>query len=132
MTGGRTRRQAQRDGLTLIEVMLAVAILGVGMAALLTGASRCVAVMKLSREYQEAQWVLELALLEHPIVEQDPIDEQEVDREDYDKYTFSREVEDDEDEDGLFVVRSRVRWPAGQGERTEEVVQYVFRPEEKE
>ena len=42
-------RGPERRGFTLIEVLMAIAILGTGMAVLLTGAARCLAVMKNAR-----------------------------------------------------------------------------------
>jgi prepilin-type N-terminal cleavage/methylation domain-containing protein len=122
-----------RRGLTLVEVVLAVAILGIGMAVLLTAASRCLAVMRVARNYQEAQWVLGQALADYPLdptndVEELVIDEVEI----VEGFRFSRDVDEDEDEDGLYVVRSRVTWADRGRQNTEEVLQLVYQPEEEE
>ena len=122
-------------GFTLIEVLMAIAILGTGMAVLLTGASRCLAVMKNARQYQRAQWALHLGELEHPLAYSNDLSDLEVTGETYaNDFTFSREVADEpseEEDDGLFVVKTRVVWSDKGQEMKEEVVQYVYLPQEK-
>ena len=116
--------------MTLIEVILATSILCVGLATLLTGAARCVAVMKTSRQYQEAQWAMTAGEVEHRVAEIDDVMEYEVDPVEYGEgYMFSRTVEEDEDEDELYVVRTRVTWSRRGGEASEEVVRYVWHEE---
>ena len=119
----------RKRGMTLIEVLLASVILGTGLTALLTAASRCLVVMRRSQEYQQAQWAMTRGELEFPIIYAEDIMDQGVSGEDYDGYTFSREVEDDEDEDGLYLVRSRVTWESAGREKVEEVAEYVYQPE---
>lgn len=127
----KTSGRRSRQGLTLIEVILAVALLSLGVVAILTAASRCLAVMKQARNYQTAQWVLAMGELEHPLRYDDDIMDLEVDPEIYeDNFVFSRTVEEDEDEDGLFAVRTRVSWAAQETEAYEEVWRYVLGPEE--
>ena len=123
-----------KRGFTLIEVLLAAVLLGVGLTVLLVGASRCLAVMQVARYYQEAEWVLGIGDLEHPILPTQEIDDMQVEAERYPNgFTYEREVEqDDEDEDGLHVVRTRVSWAYDDREAFEEVVSYVLVPEEAE
>ena len=121
----------QQNGFTLIEVLIAVAILGIGMAVLLTGASRCLAALKQARVYQQAQWTLQMGMLEHPMLPTDDVDDWIVDGETYDNdMTFYREVEEEESEadqnDGLFIVHSGVRWTDKGNSMREEVVEYVL------
>jgi len=124
---------AVRKGLTLIEVLLAVLMLSTGLVVLLTSASRCLAVMKIARDYQTAQWALALGELDYPLSVTNDVKELEVEPFTYPNgLTFSREVEDDEDEDGLFVVRTRVSWPRRGRESQEETVRYVFQKIEEE
>ncbi|MFC1497388.1 prepilin-type N-terminal cleavage/methylation domain-containing protein [Verrucomicrobiota bacterium] len=128
-----TRGKKKSSGMTLIEVMLAIMILGVGLTVLLTAASRCLAVLKLSKNYQTAQWVLGMGQLEYPLVATNELDELEVDSVDYDGFKFSREVEEEEEgeeEDGLHVVRTRVTWSDRRGKFSEEIVQYVLKMDE--
>ncbi|NQT92449.1 MAG: prepilin-type N-terminal cleavage/methylation domain-containing protein [Lentisphaerae bacterium] len=125
------RHHRGRRGLTLIEVVLAVAILSVGLSFLLAAASKCIAVMKVSGKYQRAQWIRGRGELEFPLAEAEELDDMEVEPYEYDNgLSFSREVGDDDDEDGLYVVRTRVSWSEHGRESFEEVVRYVWHPEE--
>lgn len=132
---GETASREPR-GLTLIEVLIAVAILGVAFTVLLTAASRCLAVMKIARNYQVAQYTLGLGQLEHFVWPTNEIEEWEVDGEAYDNgFTFSRTVDEEEDEeedDYLYTVRTRVTWSDTGRDTFEEVVQYVYLPTEEE
>lgn len=120
-----------RCGLTLIEVILAVAILSVGLTVLLTAASRCLAVMKTAKNYQIAQWTLNRGEVDYPLVNTNDVKKLEVDPVSYPGgFTFSRVVEDDEDEDGLFVVRTRVSWSKGDRGSYEETVRYILQVED--
>ena len=121
-----------QQGFTLIEVILAVAILSVGLTVLLTSASKCLQVMKQSRNYQTAQWVLGMGEVDHFIVSTNDIEDIEVAPVGYlNGFTFSRTVEDDENEDGLYVVRTRASWSQRGKEPYQEVVHYVLRIEEE-
>jgi prepilin-type N-terminal cleavage/methylation domain-containing protein len=120
-------------GLTLIEVLIAITILSVGLIGLVSGAVRAVAVVKVTREYQEAQWTLSRGDLEFPIEMAEEPEDIEVSGETYDNgMRYSREIDEDEDEDGLRVVRTRVTWNRGDREAMEVVERYVyFEPEEE-
>ncbi|MBM4147839.1 MAG: prepilin-type N-terminal cleavage/methylation domain-containing protein [Lentisphaerae bacterium] len=128
------RALRRRAGLTLVEVLLAVAILGSGLAVLLTAASRCLAVMRRARDYQTAQWVLTLGEAAHFTTETNSLDSFEVagDSSLVPGFTFSREVDPDDDEDGLCVMRTKVTWADRGGEAFEEVVSFVRDPDFKE
>ncbi len=131
-----TARAGGRAGLTLIEVLIAAAILGVGMTALLTASSRCLAVMRAAKQYQEAQWALNLGELEHPVLmvtsgglEIDPETQWAVSATRYGNgLIFTREVEEahPEEEDGLYLLRTRVSWSRDERSGYEEIVRYVF------
>jgi prepilin-type N-terminal cleavage/methylation domain-containing protein len=124
----------RREGFTLVEVLLAIVILGAGLAIMLTGAARCVAVTKISKNYQTARWTLQRGELEFPLSITNEVEDMKVAPQTYDNgYTFERVVDEEEsgEEDGLHIVRSRVTW-AGKGrEMSEEVVRYVYHPVEK-
>jgi prepilin-type N-terminal cleavage/methylation domain-containing protein len=120
-------------GMTLIEVMLAVAILGFSFTVLLTAASRCIASIKQSQVYQKSQWTMAMAEAEYPLMKTNDIEELNVGPETFDNgLTYTREVEEDEDEDGLYVVRARVGWNSHGQERFDEVVSYIYKPIEDE
>lgn len=121
--GGRRRC----GGMTLIEVLLAATILGVGLTVVLTAASRCINAVRVSRDYQRAQFVLSRGEAEFPAMIKDDVKELEVrDTEYEDGFVFSRIVEDDEDEDNLYVMRTRVTWSDRGRHPYHEVVRYVF------
>ena len=119
-------RSGRAGGFTLIEVLLASSILAFGLAVLLTGASKCLGTMRMAKNFQKAQTVLGLGELEHPLAATNDVKLLEVSPKEYDGFFFSREVEDDDDEDGLFVVRTKVTWSEARREAAEEVVQYVL------
>lgn len=124
------------SGFTLIEVLLAAALLGIGMVVLMFGLSQCLSAIRVSARLQEVQWVLGLGELAYPVQDRwgtamtDPELDLAVpaDGSLAEGYQFERLVDPDEDEDGLYVVRTRVHWGAGEG-AFEEVVRYVWFPE---
>ncbi len=120
------RKSIGCSGMTLVEVALAVTILAVGLTVLLTSASRCLGVMKASRRYQDAMWAMEKGMAENPLFVTNDVKSLEVDGREYGEYMFWRRVEDDEDEDGLYVTRTGVTWFDGDREMVEEVTQYVL------
>jgi prepilin-type N-terminal cleavage/methylation domain-containing protein len=136
-----TKCSDHRQGLTLIEVLLATLILGMGITTLMAGMMSCLGVMKAAREYADAEWVLGLGELKHPIrptedvkedltVEPDALDEDLPESLRDRGYEYERTVDEeaDEDKDKLFIVRTRVSWGEGTGStrQSEEVVRYVW------
>jgi prepilin-type N-terminal cleavage/methylation domain-containing protein len=120
-----------KRGFTLVEVLLAAAILGASLVVLLTGASRCLAVMKSAQRYQQAQWTMGQGEVDHPMLTTNDVKSLVVDEVKYDNgYTYSRSVEDDEDKDGLYVVRIVVTWSERENGPREEVVRYVLQQKE--
>lgn len=127
-------RGSAQKGFTLVEVMLAAALLGIGMVVLLFGLSRCLAAIRVSRRLQDVQWVLGLGEAAYPL--RGRAGETTADFVTYftvapdstlvDGYVFEREIEEyDEAEEGLFLVRTRVGWGTAS---YEEVTRYVWRP----
>lgn len=122
-----------RGGFTLVEVLLAVVIMSVGLTVLLTATARCLGVMKKAQNYQVALWTLNMGEAEHPIMATNDIKDIDVDSVEYPNgFTYSRKVEEDTDEDGLYAVRSRASWSEKGSESYEEVVGYIFHPEDKD
>lgn len=136
----------KNSGMTLVEVLVAVVILGVGLAGIMMSLSQCLGLMRVSKEFLDAQWVLQLGELNNPIRETAEVEEKvPVSPESLDEflsdelrrrgYLFSREVDpkeesDDIEDDGLWVVRSRVEWGgvrySGAKGSSEEVVRLVL------
>jgi prepilin-type N-terminal cleavage/methylation domain-containing protein len=130
----KRRHGVGRSGFTLIEVMIASVLLAVGVTALLAAASRCLAVMRVAKQYQEAQWALHMGELENPVLPTEEYEDWEVSGETYNDFNYSREVIEPEgdESDGLFMLRSRATWSDKGRESYEEVVRLVFVPEEAE
>ena len=126
-----------RAGMTLVEVLLAATLLGLGLVALLGGLTSCLAIMRASREYQQAQWALSLGELAYPLSAQaEKVEDLEV-APDYDlasgfvfeRWVDERELLDDAPDDGLLVVRTRIAWGGGGEGRQEELVRYLWNKE---
>ena len=123
---------SRRAGMTLVEVLLATMILGLCFVAQLTALSRCLAVMRVAKNFQEAHYVLGDAAVEFPLLRsrQEEIDdpsEWEVPAEPYDGgfvYTRSIDDPDAEGDDDFRLVRitETVSW-AAMGKTKSEVVE---------
>jgi prepilin-type N-terminal cleavage/methylation domain-containing protein len=130
------RARGARTGLTLIEVMLALAILGIGLSVLIASASKCLAVIRQSKNYETARHLLALVEVEEPLLLKEKIEAGSEDGQftgDYYSYKWSRNIEVvGEEEDGLFSVTTRVSWSERGANPHEEVVEYLYAPEEVE
>jgi prepilin-type N-terminal cleavage/methylation domain-containing protein len=133
-----TRRHAdtpkRRAGLTLIEVLLAVLILGVALPPLVAAAGRCLAIAKKARHYETARELLARVELEHP-VKRDEIDEANdsgtFDSE-YEGYSWKREVElVGLEDDGLHKITTTITWSERGLGNSETIVTYLHAPPEK-
>ncbi len=124
-----------KRGLTLIEVLLAVAILGIGAGALMLATGRCLAVISQSRHFSTAQRLILQTGAEHPLTRstlKTGIDSGSFD--DDLGYTWEREVTEptDENRKGLYTVRTRVGWSDRGRKSFEEVITWHYiKPEEE-
>ena len=129
-----------RSGLTLIEVMLALVILGIGLTVLISTASKCLAVVKQSRNYETARHLLAVVEMEfqNKILELEPGQDLEdgsgdVTFPDSGQYKGWWEVTTEGDEkDGLKKVTFRVSWSERGANPCEEVTTYLYVPQKKE
>ncbi len=124
-----------RSGLTLIEVMLALSILGIGLFVLVAGTAQGLAVVRAARLYDHAHGLLGRIEAEHPIRSEDIRPGVERGAFGYEHRDFSWEREIDyvgDEEDRLFVVTTRVIWSRRGRRGFEEVVTYRHLPEEEE
>jgi len=123
-------------GMTLIEVMLAVVILGTSLGALLAATSQALAVVRQARNYETARQMLGRVEAENPIRLMDEITEGQ-ESGGFDNgpsgWSWTRTIEDygvdDEQKEGLFLVTTQVIWSRGSKQGKEETVQYLFVPE---
>jgi prepilin-type N-terminal cleavage/methylation domain-containing protein len=121
-----------RNGFTLIEILIATMILSFGLLTLMVGLGNCAAMMSLAKEYQDAQYVFSLGELKYPIMDSTDVEEElpvDPDSELIEGYVFERtvdekELEQNEVDDNLYVVRTRVSWGTGENQY-EELVRYV-------
>ena len=111
---------------------MSVLILSIGLTVLLVATSRCVKAIRITHDYENAQWALNMGQLEYPLVRTNDIADQATGPHTFGEYRFSREVEMDDDEDGLHVVRSRVTWDVHGTVKKEEVVEYVYQTPDKD
>lgn len=129
------RASGFKSGMTLIEVLLAVVLLGTGGGALLLATARCLEVAGRSKHYSTAQRLIANISAEHPL-SRGMIKEGRDSGLFYDApgYRWEREIEgaDTEDREGLFTVRTRVLWSDRGKSAYEEIVTWVFIPPEED
>jgi prepilin-type N-terminal cleavage/methylation domain-containing protein len=124
----------RKSGLTLIEVMLAVVLLGIGAGVLLTATARCLAVVSLTQRYGTAQRLIRQLSAEQPITRSLTDSSTESGRFDEEGYRWEREIiaPEEDDRSGLYTVRTRVIWSERGQNRFEESVTWLCIPPEKE
>jgi prepilin-type N-terminal cleavage/methylation domain-containing protein len=123
------RPSTRRAGMTLIEVLLALTILGTGVVILVTGAARSLSIARRAQHYSAAQHLLALVDLELPILtagELAQAPESGTFEPPYELYRWERTAEFyGPEQDQLFLVRTRVTWSDRGSETSEEVVTLV-------
>lgn len=119
--------------MTLVEVILAVLIMGVSLGVLMASATHCLKIMTLAKNYQKAEWTLGMGEADYPLIITNELEEIEVAPETYDNgFTFERTVEDeDEDEDDLWLVTTRISWSDKGREVSDTVTQYIYFDDEE-
>ncbi len=127
------RVAGSRAGLTLVEVLLALGILAATAGVLLTAVSRCLAVVRVSKNYYDARRILDLGELDHPLLvtkdknNKDKVINLDISPTEYDGgYTFSRSGERSSAYKDLVVVKTRVTWSNRGREAFEEVTSYLY------
>ena len=122
--------------MTLVEVLLAVVILGIALGGLLQGASEALAVVRQARNYEMARRMLGRVDAENPLR---LLDEIQAGQESGGfeggpaGWSWTRSLEDlgadDDQKEGLFLMTTRVFWGTGERKSMEEAVQYLYVPE---
>jgi prepilin-type N-terminal cleavage/methylation domain-containing protein len=140
-TGGRRRRsrvtddRSPKQGLSLIEVLLALVIIGIGMTVLIATATKCISVARKIRVLETSRELLARVELEHPIQLEDKIEAAagggSFSYPDH-NYRWERHVEPiGLEEDGLFEIRTTIKWSEQRQESSESVVTYLYVPKER-
>ncbi|MEI6563010.1 MAG: prepilin-type N-terminal cleavage/methylation domain-containing protein [bacterium] len=127
-------RASPGSGMTLIEILMALAILTVAAGVLMMATSRCLAVVSTAKNYYEARRILEIGELEYPVLVIQKKGEKElkalnlnVGPIDYPRhFTYERTSERSPDKEDLMIVKSRVTWSAKGKSAFEEVTSYLY------
>jgi len=120
-----------KSGMTLVETVLALAILSIGIFILLETTAKCLAVVRMARNYQTARAVLDCGESEYPLRGTNTIEQNTVEGVDYDGYAFSRDLQPVDGEEKLFMVVTKVAWSETGHESGEELIGYVYCPNEE-
>ena len=124
---------SRKAGLTLIEVMLAIVILGIGAGTLMLATTRCMAIATKTRHYSNAHRLIQRVDVENPLTRGEVENGVESGTFD-DRYSWEREILESENEDraGLYTVRTRVSWSARGRDAFEEAITYLYIPPKEE
>jgi prepilin-type N-terminal cleavage/methylation domain-containing protein len=121
----------KKAGLTLIEVLVAVVILGSGLVILISAASKCISVAKQIRTYDTARELLGVVEQEfmNKLLEGDKLKELSDSvsfRDPFTRYRGSYRTEEvGLEEDGLFKVYYTVQWAERGRNSSEETVTFM-------
>ena len=128
-------------GFSLIEVLVATAILAVGLLAIFASLSPSIGMYSTARRLQELQWIAALGELRHPLAGYEKLEDIVVDEDDslaeddeslgegciFSRTIDEKELEEDEEDDGLYVIRTTIEW--GKGGEREEFVRLLWDPD---
>lgn len=123
-----------KSGMTLIEILMALAILAISAGVLMTATSRCLAVVSTAKNYYEARRILETGELEYPLLVVQKKGEKELKALNLNvgpieyphNFSYQRTSERDTEKEDLMIVKSRVTWSARGKASFEEVTSYLY------
>ena len=124
-----------RLGLSLVEVLIAVAIASGGLTMLVAAANKCLSVVKKARVYDDCRVLFAEVERQHPL----QLDELEEDSEsgtfegEFSQYSWQRDVTlfTEEEDDGVYEVRTRILWDSKNQARYEEFITLIHLPSAK-
>jgi len=123
--------RARRGGFSLLEVLLAVVILGMSLAAFFSATSQGLAIATAARQYETARTLLNQVDLLHPM----QLDEVEAGEEsgsfdgEYRDYRWKRIItEAGKEEDLFFHIETRIEWGDSRNPGLESVETYLHLP----
>jgi hypothetical protein len=121
--------------LTLIEVLLALVILGTGMVALVTASGRVIGVARQAKNYEAARELLARVEVEEPALLEEDVEDiagEGTFPDPYQGFRWSRTVEPEGfEDDGLWRVVTEITWSEHKTARRERVETLIYWPEEK-
>ncbi len=127
------RQHKGQTGLTLIETLLALTVLGIALVVLVASAGQALGVVRRARHFETARHLMEILQLEHPVTNVEEVaGTVEVGGFDppYETYTWERSVEPWLDmfgeETGYYVVRTKIRGSDPNPPPLEEFVTGIF------
>lgn len=120
-----------KSGMTLVETVLALAILSIGIFILVETTAKCLAVVRMARNYQTARATLGRGESEYPLRGTNSVEQNKVEGVDYNGYVFSRDLQPVDGEKKLYMVVTKVTWSETGHESGEELVSYVYCPNEE-
>ena len=126
------QHQTSKNGLTLVEVLLALVILTIGVSSLMMAMSRCLGVVRTARNRETARSLIRLVDIDYPIERVDMAELSESgDFEDRDDFVWFRDIVmiDEEERPGLFMVTIRVQWAERGSDAFEEISSYKYVPD---
>lgn len=125
-------RSGRKAGLSLVEVLMALVILGTGLVVIIASASRCVAVVRKVKNLETTRELFGRVEVEKPIWIEEDIEDaagQGAFTGEYSQYRWRRAVQEVGDEkDGLWLVTTTISWSERGKENAETVVTYVHWP----
>ena len=122
----------KKAGFTLVELVLAIIILGGALTVLYRSVTLSATMVQASREREEVAYVFTLGELEYPIRSIEDLEndaEVSPDSSLLKGYTYERTLDEKEDppkgveDDGLRVLRTTVTWAGGK--QRQEIVRYI-------
>ena len=125
------RPTATKQGLTLVEVLLALVILSIGVTSMMIAMSRCLGVVRTARNREVARALITRVDVENPLEEADFEELVESGTfEDREGYVWYREilVVDEEERPGLFEVTTRIVWSERGRDTFEEITVFKYAP----
>lgn len=119
-------------GFTLVEAVVALAILSIGIFVIVEATARCLAVIRVSRNYQTVRSVFDKGEAEFPLRPTNTVSDNAVSEEELAPgYFFSRELLAVDGEKKLYMVKTRVTWSESGQASADEVVSYLYFPKEE-
>ena len=128
------RHPSSVSGMTLIEILMALAILTIAAGVLMTATSRCLNVVRTAKNYYEARRILEIGELDYPLLVVKKKGEKDLKPLNLNvgpvsyppNFTYQRSSERSSDKEELMIVHSRVTWSARGKAAFEEVTTYLY------